>query len=168
MWMIFELYIYLVINLYTCFYCFSWNIVMKSNMALNQIRLQYKIGHWDWEFAKQSQNPKSHRIWYPLYYWQNKGFTCSDSIEICKVERHNFWVLCPVRSQCHFWRYQWNMGNGCPLMKWHKLEPRQLLIMKLILLSSLLIASAAASEKCSSEKWCWIDIPDGYCAGSKT
>ena len=39
--------------------------------------------------------------------------------------------------------------------------------MKLILLSSLLIAAAAASEKCSSEKCCWVDIPDGYCGSSK-
>ena len=39
--------------------------------------------------------------------------------------------------------------------------------MKLILLTSLLIAAAAASEKCSSEKCCWVDIPDGYCGSSK-
>ena len=41
--------------------------------------------------------------------------------------------------------------------------------MKLILLSALLITAgqASRSEKCSSEKCCWVDIPDGYCGSSK-
>ena len=38
--------------------------------------------------------------------------------------------------------------------------------MKLFLLSALLTTTAQASrsEKCSSEKCCWVDIPKDYCS----